>query len=33
LIALNDDVSDLESDLDDLWDGIGNIDNKLYGYE
>jgi chromosome segregation ATPase len=33
LIALNGDVTDLESDLDDLWDAIGNLDNRLEGYE
>jgi chromosome segregation ATPase len=32
-IALNDDVSDLESNVEDLWDTIGNIDYKLDRYE
>jgi chromosome segregation ATPase len=30
---LNGDISDLESDVDDLWDAIGNIDNRLDTFE
>jgi hypothetical protein len=33
LIALNSNVDDLESDVEDLWNAIDNIDDKLGGFE